>query len=198
MKIYRFLTLIAGVLITAFAALIFVVASSTAHAATPPEPCDMSLSVVLTPDVPNPDDVGFLSSLLSNRVDYRLTLQRQDDPSVVVLDLTGPGPDYRCQDVVETMRRDGRVLSVHVDSGETQTVSVVTAAVRPAEEPEAKSNLHVSRAGIGSLYWAAHNPAQAWRAVFPVLPGDPTDAYEDIRARCAFVTNQPSGRAVCP
>jgi hypothetical protein len=193
MKMYRWLTLIVAVLITVFEVLIFAGASSTANAASP-APCAMRLRVELTPDVPNPDDVGFLSSLLSNQAGYRLTLQPQDDQSVIVLDLTGPGPDYRCQNVIETMRRDARVLSVHVDSDETQAVSVVTAPV----PPEGNSNTYLSHAGIGSLYWAARNPAQAWRVVFPVQPDDATDAYADVRARCAFITNAPSGRAACP
>ena len=88
-----------------------VLASNTATAA-PPAPCNMRLTVELTPDVPDPSDAGFLSSLLSNQPAYRLTLRRQDDDFVIVLDLTGPGPDYRCQGVIDAMRRDGRVLSV--------------------------------------------------------------------------------------
>jgi hypothetical protein len=80
-----------------------------------PAVCDTRLSVELTPDVPNPVDSGFLSSLLSNQASYRLTLLRRRTGSVIVIELTGPGPDYRCQDVVEAMRKDGRVLSIHVD-----------------------------------------------------------------------------------
>jgi len=38
-----------------------------------------------------------------------------DHDSVIVVDLTGPGPDYLCQHAIEAIRRDGRVLSVHVD-----------------------------------------------------------------------------------
>ena len=173
MKAYRWLTLVAAALITALGALILVGASSTADAASPAS-CDLRLTVELTPDVPNPGDPGFLSSLLSNHPGYRLTLQQQDDDYAIVLDLTGPGPDYRCQNVIETMRRDARVLSVRVDPEDTQAVSVVTARV-PREE---HSHLHVSRAGIGSLYWAARNPAQAWRVLFPVQPGDADSAYE--------------------
>jgi hypothetical protein len=110
---YRFLTLIAAVLITGLAALIFVAASSSVHAASPAS-CDMRLGVVLTPDVPNPSNPGFLSSLLSNHPSYRLTLLGQDRGSLIVLDLSGPGPAYRCENVIETMRRDARVLSVDV------------------------------------------------------------------------------------
>lgn len=86
---------------------------TNAAAAATPAPCDVRLSVELTPDVPNPGDAGFLSSLLGDHTGYQLTLRRQRDGSVIVLELTGPGPDYLCRNVVEAMRRDGRVLSVH-------------------------------------------------------------------------------------
>jgi hypothetical protein len=86
--------------------------------ALPPAPCDMRLSVGLTPDVPDPRDAGFLSSLLGNHPGYQLTLQRQDQDSVV-LDLTGPGPAYLCRQVVDSMRRDARVLSVDVQRDPT-------------------------------------------------------------------------------
>ena len=80
-----------------------------------PAVCNMRLSIELTPDVPNPVDLGFLSSLLSNQAGYRLTLQGWRPGSVIVIELTGSGPDSRCQDVVEAMRKDGRVLSIQVD-----------------------------------------------------------------------------------
>jgi hypothetical protein len=69
----------------------------------------------LTPDVPNPIDAGFLGSLLSNQVNYRLNVRRERSDSLLVLDLTGPGPGYRCHNAIEAIRRDGRVLSVHVN-----------------------------------------------------------------------------------
>jgi hypothetical protein len=87
----------------------------SAAAADEPAQCQVRLTVELTPDVPNPSTGGFLSSLLSNRVKYELTLQREHSESAIVVDLTGPGPDYLCQNAIEAIRRDGRVLSVHVD-----------------------------------------------------------------------------------
>jgi hypothetical protein len=84
-------------------------------AAASPAVCDMRLSVELTPDVPNPLDSGFLSSLLSNQASYRLTLLGRRLGSVIVIELTGPGPEHRCQNVVEAMRKDGRVLSIRLD-----------------------------------------------------------------------------------
>jgi len=87
-------------------------AASTAATASAPRPCDLQLTVALTPDVPNPSDPGFLSSLLSNYPSYQLILLQQRDSSIIGVELTGPGPESGCRDVVETMRKDGRVLSV--------------------------------------------------------------------------------------
>lgn len=105
MKTYR------GILGTVMLAAVL---GTKAAAAASPAPCNMLLTVELTPDVPNARDVGFLSSLLSNRVSYRLIFREQRRDSVIVLELTGPGPDYRCENVVEAIRKDGRVLSGHV------------------------------------------------------------------------------------
>ena len=91
-----------------------VLVAGTVSAATP-APCHVRLTVELTPDVPNPTDTGFLGSLLSNRVDYLLSVRRERSDSLLVLELTGPGPDYRCQNAIEAIRRDGRVLSVRVN-----------------------------------------------------------------------------------
>ena len=82
-----------------------------------PAPCQARLTIELTPDVPNPTDVGFLSSLLSNKVRYQLTLRRERSDSLLDVDLSGPGPAYRCQNVIETIRKDGRVRSVQSTAG---------------------------------------------------------------------------------
>ena len=154
-----------GAYAVAAVVLLAVVGGRTAWAA-PSTPCDLQLTVELTPDVPDASDAGFLSSLLNNHSDYRLELLRQDGPSAIGLDLAGPGPEYLCQSVVETMRRDARVLSVRVDSPETPTATVV---ITPA--PGEESRVHLSRAGVGSLYWAAHHPTEAWRVLLPIQPG---------------------------
>jgi hypothetical protein len=77
--------------------------------------CVTRLNVELTPDVPDPLDSGFLSSLLSNQTGYRVTLLGRRSGSVIVIELTGPGPEYLCRDVVDAMRKDGRVLSIRLD-----------------------------------------------------------------------------------
>jgi hypothetical protein len=76
--------------------------------------CDSRLSVELTPDVPDPRDAGFLSSLLSNDVGYELVFRGKTDDSNIVVELIGPGPEYRCREAIQTMSRDARVLSIHV------------------------------------------------------------------------------------
>jgi hypothetical protein len=99
----RAVALIAAVMVTTGLA-------DTARAAV----CDRSLAVELTPDVPNPRDSGFLSSLLSNQVDYRLVFRGKADDTNIIVELIGPGPAYRCQEAIDTLSRDARVMSVRV------------------------------------------------------------------------------------
>jgi hypothetical protein len=72
----------------------------------------MRLSVEVTPDVPNPANGAFISSLLGNHVGYQLFLLRVVDDTHVDLQLQGPGPPEACEAVVDSMRNDGRVLSI--------------------------------------------------------------------------------------
>ena len=95
---------------------IFTVLGGTSRAVADENVCDARLTVELSPSVPRASDDGFLSSLLTNHSAYRLELLRQDDSSVIEVDLTGPGPSYRCQNVVESMRKDARVESIRVAS----------------------------------------------------------------------------------
>jgi hypothetical protein len=78
--------------------------------------CEARITVELSPDVPRATDDGFLSSLLNNHFNYRLSFLRQDGSSVIELNLTGPGPSYRCENVIESMRKDARVESIQVES----------------------------------------------------------------------------------
>lgn len=91
--------------------LVAVLVGNTATASPPM--CDVRLSIELTPDVPDALDAGFLSSLLSNEVSYRLTPLRANSGSVIFVELTGPGPEYSCESVIDVMRKDARVLSIH-------------------------------------------------------------------------------------
>src|SRR5262249_30196977 len=58
--------------------------------------------------------------------------------------------------------------------------------VTPAAEPP--SNLQVSPAGLGSLWWAMLNPSQAWRILLPVREGDEFNIHQAI----ALAYNDPN------
>lgn len=109
--------------------LLAVLASQTAEAVLAAK-CDVRLTVELTPDVPDPSDPGFLSSLLNNHPDYRLDLLREVEPSLIELDLFGPGPWYLCEEVIDTMRKDARVLSVRVARAESPRATVMAPVTR--------------------------------------------------------------------
>jgi hypothetical protein len=70
------------------------------------------LAVTFTPDVPNPQDPGFLGAILSNP-SYRLTWLSGTNTQATVR-LTGPGPGSQCQVALDDLRRDGHVLDVKV------------------------------------------------------------------------------------
>jgi len=138
MKGYLRLTLAAALLITVHEA------PAAAQRDSPPQatlvaPCDMRLRVELTPDVSNPGDAEFISSLVSSHPDHQLSLGRSDleNSSVIALSLTGPGPEAGCRDVVQSMRRKARVVSVEVQgdangTGLTMRTGQPLSSVRPA------------------------------------------------------------------
>jgi len=72
----------------------------------------LHLSVEVTPDVPDPTDPGFLSSLLANHPGYQLLLLSRVDDTHITLQLQGAGPAERCQEVLAAMRNDGRIQSI--------------------------------------------------------------------------------------
>ncbi len=84
-----------------------------ADPAPPPPMCTRHLTLELTPDVSNPRDLTFLSSLLSTP-GYQLTWRGQTE-STVEVELSGPGPEDQCRAVIAAMRKDTRVQSVSVD-----------------------------------------------------------------------------------
>ena len=106
----------AGTLASVISAAVAVVAPFAVAADQPiaAPKCALRLAVEVTPDVPNPNDSGFLSSLLGDNAGYQLFLLRTVDDTHVVLQLQGPGEAERCQAVVDSMRNDGRVVSIDV------------------------------------------------------------------------------------
>jgi hypothetical protein len=96
-------------------------------------------------------------------------------------------PDLRNSPLLEQ-------LGATADSQETDAISVIDTSARA----EDTSDVHVSRTGIGSVYWAARHPAEAWRVVAPVNPDSGSLLFEDGRVKCSTFT-APAGRhPTCP
>jgi hypothetical protein len=140
-------------------------ACGLAHAAAPAA-CEMRLAVAVTAAVPNASDLQFLSSLVSDYPNYRLTVRQQEGDSLIVVDLSGPGSAEQCRNVIDAIRKDGRVASVRVEAEDTEVVSMTVPVAKKKQ-----SKVHISCRGIGSVFWAARNPAQAWRVLAPIQPG---------------------------
>lgn len=116
-RVRRTLLRLAGTLaLAAWLALSALLATAPARADPPmgPPTCSLRLSIEVTPDVPDPTDPGFLSSLLGNHPSYQLYFLGKGDDTHVYVQLQGPGPGERCQEVVDSMRNDGRVSSIEV------------------------------------------------------------------------------------
>jgi hypothetical protein len=145
--------------------LVLALISNESAAAAPGEDCSTRLTLELTPDVPDAGDGGFLSSLLGDHPAYRLELLKQTHPSRIEVALSAPAPAYLCRNVVEDMRRDGRVLSI-AESPSAPTTGMLKTS------PELWG-IPVSSNGIGSLYWAAHHPGRAWKVLLPLRSRDP-------------------------
>jgi len=96
------------------AAIVLLVVARPVSADAPmaPPQCALRLSVEVTPDVENPADPGFISSLLGDNVGYQLFLLNRVDDTHVNLQLQGPGEAANCRAVVKSMREDGRVSSI--------------------------------------------------------------------------------------
>jgi hypothetical protein len=64
--------------------------------------------------------------------------------------------------------------------------------------PEPRSESRVSRAGIGSLFWAVRNPVQGWRVILPIQPDRGSDPPSEVTTWCRAFVRAPIGRAACP
>jgi hypothetical protein len=147
MNRYEGCTLATARLIAVLAAL--VLGAPSADAQVGPTPCDLRLRVELCPDVPNPLGATFLASLAGEHAGYRLTLEWQEpaSASLFTLDLTGPGPEAACRDVVDSMRKDARVVSIEVLRDAATTAQPVRTAQPLASTHTESTPLGTVRAG---------------------------------------------------
>ena len=102
--------------------------------------------------------------------------------------------ESRTTDLSSTQAQDPQQAVALSDMDEVQAVAIVTASF----PSQMSFGTHVSHAGLGALYWAARNPAQAWRVLFPIQPRDGSGASEDLREKCAMRARAPGSRVACP
>jgi hypothetical protein len=102
--------------------------------------------------------------------------------------------DLRPTDPLSLKALDSLQTAPPADLDEAQDVAIVGTPLPPDES----SDIHLTRAGLGSLYWAARHPGEAWTVLLPITPSDGSTASEDMRFRCAIFAKPPSGRAACP
>lgn len=90
------------------------VAGAGAAAAQSAKACQLKLIVQFSPEVQNPRDPGFLSSL-EGRPGFRLLWESGSSSNMSqTLELIGPAPAYRCMREVDRMRKDARVINIRV------------------------------------------------------------------------------------
>lgn len=83
-----------------------------------------------------------------------------------VCHLSAPSPAYEYRTVIDRMLNEGRVVAPRSEPEEDSSISVK--ASRAVSEDD--SRLHISKTGLGALYWALGHPAGAWKVVLPVQP----------------------------
>jgi hypothetical protein len=117
--------------------------------------------------------------------------------AISALDAAAPARatlDLRPPDLQSLQWTDSLLANSPENSDEPQAVAIVVGSSLPQE----RWDTSISLAGIGSLYWAARHPAQAWRVLLPILPGDEFDAYVAVSTRCTVVSSVPGVEDACP
>jgi hypothetical protein len=82
--------------------------------------------------------------------------------------------DLRPPDLRSLHVQDLQQVAISADSDDAVTVAIAAAQLLPEN-----SGTHLSLTGLGSLYWAAHHPTQAWRVLLPIQPDAGSDASAD-------------------
>ena len=173
MKAYRWLTLFAAVLITAFEVLFLAAAGRTAGMASPTSE---------TGRIP-------LSERDRNDLQGRTRSVRRRTARTIMNRFISI---FLLVPVCSLSVGMAYAADAPAASYDAQSVAIVTAHAPPEE----KSNTRLSLAGLGSLYWAARHPEQAWRVLLPIQPGGV--AYADLIATCTVSMNASIGAADCP
>jgi hypothetical protein len=78
--------------------------------------CTLRLNVHVTPDVENPRDPGFLSTLVGNPAYSLVFISTSDEPDVQVMQLSGP--PGTCSKEVEFMKQNSHIVNIEVVGGD--------------------------------------------------------------------------------
>jgi len=63
---------------------------------------------------------------------------------------------------------------------------------------QASPDLHISRAGVGSVYWVTHHRPQAWMIFAPMAADKNTRLFEDVRVQCEIRASSSQYQTGCP
>jgi hypothetical protein len=129
------------------------------------------------------------ANLPSPKSNPRAAIPEQGANSRNALSLVRGPLDLRTPDL-----KQAQLPSVSTNAADSDKGLHVVIAGSP-QSPEERSSL--AHTGIGSIYWAARNPAEAWRALLPIVPDGGSAESQDIKAECASVT-PPGGQMACP
>jgi hypothetical protein len=128
--------------------------------------CSLPVGVAYSADAPDADVKLRMAAISAPPV---TALPKTPTRAVAGGDLDLRPPDLRTLPLMESLLP---AATIPAESDELQAAAVVTAGV-PLDET---SNTDLSLVGIGSLYWAAHHPTEAWRVLTPIEAGDEFDA----------------------
>jgi len=82
--------------------------------------------------------------------------------------------DLRPPDLRSLHVQNLQQVATSADSDDAVVVAIVAAQLLPEN-----SGMRLFATGLGSLYWAARHPTQAWRVLLPILPDTGSDASAD-------------------
>jgi hypothetical protein len=95
-------------------ALLIACGAALAQQSAVPRACTLRFVAELSPDVPNPRDNSFVSSLLGDHSGFALYLEHVIDDTHLDMLLVGPGPGRNCRQVLDSIGKDSRIQSIAV------------------------------------------------------------------------------------
>jgi hypothetical protein len=98
--------------------------------------------------------------------------------------------DLRIPDV--TKLPSSVAISDSAETQEPQEIAVINVSA------EMSPDWHMSRAGVGSVYWITRHRAQAWMILAPLAADADTRLYRDVTVQCEMLATNSAYQAGCP